>query len=197
MEYVGPALEWDEIWWRGSRDAGVFTAWYLKDARLAAALTVGRSADLEAARRLLTQGVDLTGKRPVFEDPGGDLAALESARAEPHGSLLGTIAQYAGAPKQFVKGRFARRGTELPGSGEGRVVQVDGDKVAAYREKDGELHAVSAVCTHLRCVVEWNGADRTWDCPCHGSRFDYDGRVIKGPAKTDLEQKPVAEPASR
>jgi 3-phenylpropionate/trans-cinnamate dioxygenase ferredoxin reductase component len=197
MEYVGPALEWDEIWWRGSRDAGVFTAWYLKDARLAAALTVGRSDDLEAARRLLTQGVDLTGKRLVLEDPAGDLAALESARAEPHGSLLGTIAQYAGAPKQFVKGRFARRGTELPGPGEGRVVQVDGDKVAAYREKDGELHAVSAVCTHLRCVVEWNGADRTWDCPCHGSRFDYDGRVIKGPAKTDLEQKPVAEPASR
>jgi 3-phenylpropionate/trans-cinnamate dioxygenase ferredoxin reductase subunit len=197
MEYVGPALQWDEIWWRGSRDEGQFTAWYVKDARLAAALTVGRSDDLGAARRLLTEGVDLTGKRAVLEDQDGDLDALESAREVPGASILRTIARYAGAPKQFVKGRFARRGTELPGPGEGRVVQVDGEKVAAYRDEDGELHAVSAVCTHLRCIVEWNAAEKTWDCPCHGSRFEYEGRVIKGPAKTDLERKRAGEPAAR
>ena len=125
----------------------------------------------------------------MLEDPDSDLDALGSAREVPGASILQTIAQYAGAPMQFVKGRFARRGTELPGPGEGRVVEVDGDKVAAYRDEDGELHAVSAVCPHLRCIVEWNGPEKTWDCPCHGSRFEYEGRVIKGPAKTDLERK--------
>jgi Rieske Fe-S protein len=62
-------------------------------------------------------------------------------------------------------------------------------KVAAYREEDGTLHTVSAVCTHLGCQVKWNEAERSWDCPCHGSRFDPTGRVIQGPAVKDLEPK--------
>ena len=49
--------------------------------------------------------------------------------------------------------------------------------VAAYRDKDGAIHAVSATCTHLGCRLSWNPAERAWDCPCHGSRFDYDGNV--------------------
>ncbi len=57
---------------------------------------------------------------------------------------------------------------------------------AAYRDEDGMLHKVSAVCTHLGCTVTWNGAERSWDCPCHGSRFDTDGRVLQGPAVKDL-----------
>lgn len=59
---------------------------------------------------------------------------------------------------------------------------------AAYRDEEGILHKVSAVCTHLGCTVTWNSAERSWDCPCHGSRFDPDGRVLQGPAVKDLRR---------
>jgi Rieske Fe-S protein len=61
--------------------------------------------------------------------------------------------------------------------------------VAGYKDPDGVLHKLSAVCTHLGCVVAWNPAEQTWDCPCHGSRFSFDGRVIQGPAVKDLERR--------
>jgi nitrite reductase/ring-hydroxylating ferredoxin subunit len=70
--------------------------------------------------------------------------------------------------------------------GEGRVVQRGIEKLALYRDDDGVLHALSAVCTHLQCIVSWNAAERSWDCPCHGSRFDAGGRVVQGPALSDL-----------
>ena len=70
--------------------------------------------------------------------------------------------------------------------GAGAVVSLDGEKVAAFRDDEGSIHAVSPICTHLRCQVEFNNAERTWDCPCHGSRFDVDGTVIHGPAVKDL-----------
>ena len=57
----------------------------------------------------------------------------------------------------------------------------------SYRSDEGQLHAMSAVCTHLGCIVKWNKAEKSWDCPCHGSRFDSVGRVINGPATKDLE----------
>jgi glycine/D-amino acid oxidase-like deaminating enzyme/nitrite reductase/ring-hydroxylating ferredoxin subunit len=72
------------------------------------------------------------------------------------------------------------------GKGEGCVVRSGLSKVAAYRDEDGTLHSVSAICTHLGCVVTWNSAEKTWDCPCHGSRFDKLGSVINGPANKDL-----------
>ena len=73
--------------------------------------------------------------------------------------------------------------------GEGRVARLRGRRVAAHRTDDGELFVVDARCTHLGCIVQWNGADRSWDCPCHGSRFAPDGTVFDGPATTDLEQR--------
>jgi glycine/D-amino acid oxidase-like deaminating enzyme/nitrite reductase/ring-hydroxylating ferredoxin subunit len=71
--------------------------------------------------------------------------------------------------------------------GEGSVVQVNGKRAGAYREDDGTLHLVDTTCTHMGCEVEWNNGDRTWDCPCHGSRFSYTGEVIEGPAKKPLK----------
>jgi 3-phenylpropionate/trans-cinnamate dioxygenase ferredoxin reductase subunit len=76
MEYVGPASDWDEIWWRGKAEDGKFTAWYVKGGRLAAALTVGRSDDLTVAGRLLASGADIGDKRSTIEDPDSDLTAL-------------------------------------------------------------------------------------------------------------------------
>lgn len=72
--------------------------------------------------------------------------------------------------------------------GEGKVVTEDGKKIAAYREEDGTLHKVSAVCSHLGCIVTWNDAEKSWDCPCHGARYSCEGTVLHGPAVKDLDQ---------
>jgi glycine/D-amino acid oxidase-like deaminating enzyme/nitrite reductase/ring-hydroxylating ferredoxin subunit len=72
--------------------------------------------------------------------------------------------------------------------GEGKVVKIDGDNVAVYRAPDNSLSVLSPVCPHMKCVVKWNAADLTWDCPCHGSRFATDGSVIEGPAYAPLKQ---------
>ena len=78
-------------------------------------------------------------------------------------------------------------------AGEASVTRVGMGQIAAYRDEGGTLHAVSAVCTHLACIVAWNPAEKSWDCPCHGSRFDTEGRVLHGPAVKDLEQKKVED----
>lgn len=70
--------------------------------------------------------------------------------------------------------------------GEGQVVLLDGEKVAAFRNEKGKLTTKSAICPHMGCVVRWNGTEKTWDCPCHGSRFQSTGEVMAGPAETDL-----------
>ena len=74
------------------------------------------------------------------------------------------------------------------GAGEGRIVEIDGRKFAAHRSRSGTLSVVSPVCTHLGCHVAWNPEATSWDCPCHGSRFGVDGRVIEGPALRPLER---------
>ena len=73
--------------------------------------------------------------------------------------------------------------------GEGGIVREGFQRVAASRDEAGELTVLSPTCTHLYCHVRWNGAERTWDCPCHGSRFATDGKVIEGPAVKDLPRR--------
>ena len=68
----------------------------------------------------------------------------------------------------------------------GAVVRRGLEKIAVYRDAAGALHERSAACTHLGCIVRWNASEKTWDCPCHGSRYDAFGRVINGPANRDL-----------
>ncbi|MGQ0588677.1 MAG: Rieske 2Fe-2S domain-containing protein, partial [Sphingosinicella sp.] len=79
--------------------------------------------------------------------------------------------------------------------GEGGILKLDGRNVAAFRDEQGRVHAVSAACTHMGCLVGWNENDRTWDCPCHGSRFALDGEVIHGPAVKALAAVKAEEPA--
>jgi Rieske Fe-S protein len=74
--------------------------------------------------------------------------------------------------------------------GEGKILKLDGKKVAAYRADDGKVTLLSPICTHLKCIVRWNPADKTWDCPCHGSRFKPTGEVFSGPAEAPLEKMP-------
>jgi len=73
-------------------------------------------------------------------------------------------------------------------SGEGALLREGVKKIAAYRDDQGTLHKLSAVCPHLKCIVRWDNYEKTWDCPCHGSRFDALGRVLNGPAISDLEE---------
>ncbi len=75
--------------------------------------------------------------------------------------------------------------------GTGAVVRVDGARCAVYRDDDGTVHAVSARCTHLGCLVSFNAAETTWECPCHGSRFGIDGQVLQGPATRPLEPRDI------
>jgi Rieske Fe-S protein len=71
---------------------------------------------------------------------------------------------------------------------EGGIVEVAGRRVGVYRDESGLIHAVRPVCTHMGCAVKWNKDENTWDCTCHGSRFDYEGKVISGPAQRPLDR---------
>jgi len=71
--------------------------------------------------------------------------------------------------------------------GDAKIMEVDGKIYGVYCDENSYLHLVSAECTHLKCVVKWNALEKTWDCPCHGSRFTYEGRVLNGPANADLD----------
>jgi hypothetical protein len=88
--------------------------------------------------------------------------------------------------KWFDKERLNEYAELAPG--EAKVVKYDGEKIALFKDEHGELHAVNPVCTHMKCTVTWNNTEQSWDCPCHGSRFSFDGRVLTGPADHDLEK---------
>lgn len=75
---------------------------------------------------------------------------------------------------------------------EGSVIDQNGKQIAVYKDEAGNITAMSAVCPHMGCLVDWNNADKTWDCPCHGSRFTKEGKVINGPAETDLKKEEIS-----
>ncbi len=114
---------------------------------------------------------------------------FDSTRLAPGASISSLISENVEVGKRFVGDRLRTLNPpsidELP-AGEGRICSAGGDTVAAYRDTDGTVHAVAADCTHLGCRVAFNTAERSWDCPCHGSRFSIDGHVLQGPAVTDL-----------
>ncbi|QUH02459.1 FAD-dependent oxidoreductase [Saccharopolyspora erythraea] len=102
-----------------------------------------------------------------------------------------------GAGADFVRDRFTRSQVDLPGEvphGQARVAREGAELTGVYRGEDGVLHGVGLRCTHLGCLVRFNAAERSWDCPCHGSRFDVDGAVLEGPAVRPLEVKRLGRP---
>ncbi len=70
---------------------------------------------------------------------------------------------------------------------EGKIIEIDKEKIGVYKDKEGNIYAIKPYCTHLGCELSWNNLDKTWDCPCHGSRFNYQGKNIYNPAIKDLE----------
>jgi glycine/D-amino acid oxidase-like deaminating enzyme/nitrite reductase/ring-hydroxylating ferredoxin subunit len=77
--------------------------------------------------------------------------------------------------------------------GEGRIVSYEGEKLAIYKDENGRIHALHPSCPHIKCTVAWNAAEKTWDCPCHGSRFHFNGEVLNAPARKGLEKVKVGE----
>jgi Rieske Fe-S protein len=163
---------------------------------------------LTSSRVFLATGYSGTGM--VFGTLGGMLLAdLALGRGNPWAGLyrpsrirpLTAIPEIAKlnvqAAAAFVKDRIetprVRDLSEIP-AGQGKVVQMEGERMAVYRDESGAVHAVSPVCTHAQCIVHWNSSEKTWDCPCHGSRFGIDGKVIEGPAVKDLEPARVRVP---
>lgn len=111
------------------------------------------------------------------------------SRRKLRGGTLDYLRENRNSMARLIRDRLARPATEslreIP-AGDGRIVRMGRRKVAAHRDARGRLQVCSAICTHLQCVVAWNTAEQTWDCPCHGSRFHPDGRVISGPAEEAL-----------
>lgn len=107
--------------------------------------------------------------------------------------------------KNFIKGNInvaKQYLKDLPGNvdtkelseikpGEGKIVEMKSEKWAVHRDIKGQLHASSAVCTHMDCIVNWNNEEKSWDCPCHGSRFKPTGEVIEGPAFSPLDNRKI------
>lgn len=156
---------------------------------------------LTSSRVFVATGYSGTGM--IFGTVGGMLLAdlaLEREREWAEVYRTSRLKPLAGGPhiaklnlevaRDFVKDRLTTRRiedvSEVP-VGEGQVVRLGGEKVAVYREEAGKVHAVSPVCTHAGCLVHWNPSEKSWDCPCHGSRFSPDGQVLEGPAVKGLE----------
>ena len=113
------------------------------------------------------------------------------ARIKPIDGFTEFVKENADAAYHFVADRFNIHETDSlkrlkPDSG--NVVEVNGQKIAAYRDSAGKIHALSPVCTHAKCIVNWNQEEKSWDCPCHGARYDINGEVLTGPARKELQQ---------
>ena len=129
----------------------------------------------------IISGLICDGKSPhaaVF-DPGR-FKITESARA--------LAAEMAHAVRGLTKGAFhipQKTLDSLP-MGHGGVIEFEGQKAGVYRDEEGKVYAVNVRCPHLGCELAWNPDEKSWDCPCHGSRFDYHGNLLNDPAQTDI-----------
>lgn len=131
------------------------------------------------------------------ENPAADL--YDASRIGDAHAVATLVKDNLKVGKAFAAGHLGRTikgGADHLEVGEGGLLDVDGHTVGAYRDPEGVLHTVNPVCTHLGCVLTWNTADISWDCTCHGSRFDPDGAVIEGPAVKPLTDKGEAHQAS-
>lgn len=116
---------------------------------------------------------------------------FDPGRKKVAGGLGTLVRENLDYPWHLIVDRLREDRTAGPGSvaaGSGKVFRIRGRHVACHRTAGGELLMVDAICTHLGCLVRFNDAEKTWDCPCHGSRFGVDGKVIGGPAEEPLER---------
>ena len=129
-------------------------------------------------------------KKILLNEESPYLKIYNPNRIKPVAGFVNFIKHNADVAKQFAGKWFPHAELEsLAGlaPGEGKVLNYNDQKIALHKDDEGLLHAISPICTHLKCEVKWNIAERSWDCPCHGARYSFDGKVLTGPADTDLE----------
>lgn len=121
------------------------------------------------------------------DNPSKELYSPSRFDADP--DVKSFISTNADVAKHLIKGKleFVPKDPGDLKDGEGSVVMHNGKRAGAYKDENGKLYIVDTTCTHLGCECEWNHAEKSWDCPCHGSRFSYAGDVIEGPAKKALK----------
>lgn len=115
--------------------------------------------------------------------------AYSPSRETKAASAINFVTENLNVAKNLISGKLESHAKEEDielAPGEGKVVELDGKRAGAYRSEEGILYIVNTTCTHMGCELNWNTAERTWDCPCHGSRFSYDGKIIEGPAVKEL-----------
>ena len=121
----------------------------------------------------------------------------DSTRLDARHSAARFVKENAAVGVHFFRDRLqlpaGREDVERLAPGEGMVVRLAAKQYAVHRDDAGKLHVLSARCTHLGCIVGWNTADRSWECPCHGSRFAADGTLVQGPATADLPPASLPE----
>lgn len=122
------------------------------------------------------------------DSPYADVFTPSRFKADP--SIKKLIQTNTDVAKHLVKGKFQleERPIDELSDDDATITRIDGKRVGVYKDQNSKLHIVDTTCTHMGCEVSWNSGDRTWDCPCHGSRFTIDGDVIEGPAKKPLQK---------
>lgn len=123
------------------------------------------------------------------------LKLYDATRLKPSASIKEFAMENANVGKELVKGLLSRPPHDLGqlANDTAALVQQDNAQIGVYKDEKGQVFSVGRTCTHLGCQVNWDNAERSWDCPCHGSRFDHTGNVEYGPAAKNLEQKEVKE----
>lgn len=127
----------------------------------------------------------------ILENKNPLIETCKSNRFDPIASLAFLAKENTNVFIQYLKDYtlISSKNYDNIKPGEGKIVEINHEKWGVSCDENNKLHAVSAVCTHMKCIVNWNNAEKTWDCPCHGSRFTQEGKVIEGPAIKDLENK--------
>lgn len=113
--------------------------------------------------------------------------AYDPSRKNILGQMKTFLVENADVAKHLIKGKLAPVPDDVViNQGEGKVIESDEGRTGAYRDDEGKLHLVNTTCTHMGCELNWNSAEKSWDCPCHGSRFTWSGDIIEGPAVNPL-----------
>lgn len=156
IPYIGPTRRNSSIF-----VATGFRKWGISTSTVAAMLI----------KDLVTQG----------ESPWQDIYSPQ--RGTKLGAAGQLAVQNADVARQLIAGKLqSPSAADNVKTGEGKIIELDGQKMGAYRDEKGELHLVDSTCTHMGCELKWNSGEKTWDCPCHGSRFTYEGDIVEGPA---------------